>query len=149
MNPFLKYGSVVLLFLLLLQLIRPDLNASFQANGDLLQFHPANTSTVHLLQTACYDCHSNFTQYPWYAQIAPFSWWIASHVTVGRAEINFSDWGEIKPEWRPIFAKKCVSYLEDQRMPLASYAWLHREARLSENQRQELIQYFQQITKNP
>jgi len=45
-----------------------------------------------LVARACFDCHSNETEWPWYSNIAPVSWWTQNHVDEGRAELNFSEW---------------------------------------------------------
>ena len=37
-----------------------------------------------MLHSACYDCHSNETRWPWYSHIAPMSWLIAGDVKEGR-----------------------------------------------------------------
>ena len=43
--------------------------------------------------TACFDCHSNQTVWPWYSNIAPMSWLIQHDVNEGRQRLNFSTWG--------------------------------------------------------
>ena len=48
--------------------------------------------TRALAVQACYDCHSNETQWPWYARIAPISWVLAYDVIEGREALNFSEW---------------------------------------------------------
>ena len=45
-----------------------------------------------LAQRACFDCHSNETKWPWYSDVAPFSWVMKRHVEVGRSVMNFSEW---------------------------------------------------------
>ncbi|MCH5142043.1 heme-binding domain-containing protein, partial [Mammaliicoccus sciuri] len=44
----------------------------------------AEEGIMDILRTACYDCHSNETVYPWYSYIAPFSWTISKHVKEGK-----------------------------------------------------------------
>ncbi len=52
-----------------------------------------------LLNRSCTDCHSHRTAWPWYSQVAPVSWILASHVSEGRKHLNFSDWpGSHKPQ---------------------------------------------------
>src|ERR1700690_2763813 len=50
-----------------------------------------------LLRAACYDCHSNETKWPWYASVAPVSWWLENHVADGREHLNFSEWPRDNP----------------------------------------------------
>src|SRR5262249_25939676 len=52
------------------------------------------------LRRSCYDCHSNQTQWPWYAHVAPFSWAVARDIELGRRQLNFSDWGDYYPVTR-------------------------------------------------
>ena len=33
-----------------------------------------SAATRELARQACFDCHSNETEWPWYSNIAPFSW---------------------------------------------------------------------------
>ena len=47
-----------------------------------------------MIRSACYDCHSNETEYPWYSNVAPVSWIIGNHVEEGREYINFSTWAD-------------------------------------------------------
>ena len=39
--------------------------------------------------TACFDCHSNETEWPWYSNIAPMSWLVQRDVDEGRQHLNF------------------------------------------------------------
>ncbi|HEY5650870.1 MAG TPA: heme-binding domain-containing protein, partial [Acidimicrobiia bacterium] len=48
--------------------------------------------TRELAVAACFDCHSNETEWPWYSNIAPVSWALQRDVDEGREELNFSEW---------------------------------------------------------
>lgn len=48
--------------------------------------------TRAMFVTACADCHSNQTVYPWYSTIAPVSWLVAHDVKEGREHFNISTW---------------------------------------------------------
>ncbi len=43
-------------------------------------------------RTRCFACHSNLTEWPWYASVAPVSWLTQHDVEDGRAKLNFSEW---------------------------------------------------------
>ena len=45
----------------------------------------ASPATRALVVRACYGCHSNEVDWPWYANVAPVSWAIADHVDEGRS----------------------------------------------------------------
>jgi hypothetical protein len=51
-----------------------------------------NSKPAQVLVRACGDCHSNHTDWPWYSQVAPVSWWIVRYVRKGREKLEFSKW---------------------------------------------------------
>jgi hypothetical protein len=79
-----------------------------------------------LAVAACYDCHSNETQWPWYSYVAPMSWLVRRDVQTGRDELNFSDWGEDDGE-----ADDAAETILDGEMPPGRYTIMHSDARLS------------------
>ena len=87
---------------------------------------PAEVDAI--LRGACYDCHSNETRWPWYARVAPMSWFLSNHVEDGRREMNFSEW--------PVVDFEAV---QEGEMPLRSYKLLHPEARLTPEQVEILV----------
>ena len=101
---------------------------------------PAETKT--LIQNACYDCHSNETKYPFYSKIVPVSLWMKGHIEDGRKHLNFSDWGNYELERQQHKLEECVEMMENGEMPLPSYTLGHPEAKLSTEQRELLMEYF-------
>ncbi|HEU0243458.1 MAG TPA: heme-binding domain-containing protein [Candidatus Limnocylindrales bacterium] len=91
-------------------------------------------ATRGLVVTACFDCHSNETVWPWYSNIAPISWRLQNHVTEGREKLNFSEWGTGEQE-----TEKLAEVVQDGEMPPWDYLLTHPEARLSDADRQALI----------
>lgn len=51
----------------------------------------ASPETRQLMVDACYQCHSNLVEYPWYSDIAPMSWTVQHHIEEGRGAVNFSE----------------------------------------------------------
>jgi hypothetical protein len=90
--------------------------------------------TRDLARRACFDCHSNETEWPWYATFAPVSWMITAEVDEGRSALNFS---EFDRDWPT--ASKAAPTVEDGSMPPSDYRWLHDEARLTDEERADLI----------
>jgi hypothetical protein len=83
--------KVLLVVFIILQFFRIDkTNPPVDKNMDFLTIKktPENVST--LIKSACYDCHSNETIYPWYSNIQPFGWFLKDHIDEGRRELNFS-----------------------------------------------------------
>ena len=102
---------------------------------------PPSDEVIHILQVACYDCHSNETVYPWYTYVQPLGWWIKDHVEHGTKHLNFSVWGDYKEKRRVHKYDEIAEMVEDGSMPLGTYKPLHREARLTDAQRKLLIDW--------
>ena len=90
-------------------------------------------TTRDLAKRACFDCHSNETEWPAYASIAPVSWLVQRDVDEGRAVLNFSEWQRPQEE-----AAKASEELLEGEMPPAAYLWMHPHARLSPSDRDRL-----------
>jgi mono/diheme cytochrome c family protein len=94
--------------------------------------------TRELAARACYDCHSNETQWPWYSNVAPFSWLLQYDVVEGRRELNYSRMDQPQRE-----AANSAKEMQDGDMPPGLYPLAHPEARLSAAERDELIRGLQ------
>ncbi|NLE46347.1 MAG: heme-binding domain-containing protein [Chloroflexi bacterium] len=91
--------------------------------------------TRALAQRACFDCHSNETVWPFYSYIAPISLMLAEHVADGRDRLNFSEWDGRNEDFDDI-----AEVVTSGKMPLPTYLLLHPEARLSEAEKQGLLE---------
>lgn len=96
--------------------------------------------TRELVLGACYDCHSNRTDWPWYSYIAPASWLVTQDVHRGREALNFSLWPNFGEEGEAEVEDDLFEVVLEKEMPPRSYALLHSDARLSNSERQELVQ---------
>jgi len=85
---------------------------------------------VAVLDRACRDCHSNGTVWPWYTQIAPASWLMASGVAEGRRAVNFSEWASNKPDVQRTLLSASCQDVSTGKMP-GAWTLLHPETRLS------------------
>ena len=91
-----KIGLFLLAALVVMQFFRIDKSAPEVVQGDdFIALMQPSEEVEALLKSACYDCHSNQTVYPWYANVAPVSWWLQHHVDEGREHLNFSVWGNL------------------------------------------------------
>ena len=132
----------LLLVFIALQFIRPARNISATVqNADMItQFNtPANVAGV--LKTSCYDCHSNNTRYPWYANVQPMGWLLADHIKNGKTELNFNEFGSYSKRRQLSKLKSIAGSVKDGSMPLASYTWMHRDAKLSAEKRALIIDW--------
>jgi hypothetical protein len=92
------------------------------------------SETRELAQRACFDCHSNETEWPWYSYIAPISWRVTEHVRHGREHLNFSEWNRPNEDLEEI--KEMV---EEGKMPLWDYLLMHSDAKLSDEEKAALL----------
>ncbi len=90
--------------------------------------------TRALAADACFDCHSNLTDWPWYTNVAPMSWLVQRDVDQGRSTLNFTEWDRPQAEVDEVF-----EVISDGEMPPWNYTLTHRDARLSDAERRELI----------
>ncbi len=96
-----------------------------------------SSRTRELTARACFDCHSNEVEWPWYSNVAPLSWLVLGHVEDGRDELNFSEWG------REQEIDEIAESVIDDEMPPGYYALLNSKGRLSDAERDELIRGLQ------
>jgi len=113
---------------------RPETHFEEVTSDDMILDLEVAPEIAGLLKGACYDCHSNQPEYPWYASIAPVSWWIDEHMEHGRDELNFSKWATFSKRKRDHKLEEMVEEVEGGHMPLPSYTWMHSEARLNDEQ---------------
>lgn len=90
-------------------------------------------ATRALAKQACFDCHSNETEWPAYARIAPASWLVQYDVSEGRSALNFSEWQ--RPQKK---ASDAAEELREGEMPPAMYQLMHAHGRLSAADRDRL-----------
>jgi len=88
--------------------------------------------TRELAVRACFDCHSNETNWAWYSNVAPVSWLVQDHVDEGRDELNFSEW-HLGQE-----GDEAAETVRDGSMPTRDYLWIHPDARLSDKELEAL-----------
>jgi len=97
----------------------------------------ASDEVLSILKRSCYDCHSYNTKYPWYSNIAPISWYVKSHIKKGREIVNFSIWESYTKEKKIKILEKIPKAIVI-RMPMPTYLWLHKEAKLSKEDKRLL-----------
>lgn len=99
---------------------------------------PANVDAI--LTRSCRNCHSNETDWPWYAHVAPMSWGVISHVNEGRAHMNLSEWTHTAEEGADLLDSVCKEARRGT-MPIPSYTWVHRSAALSDADKKALCRW--------
>ncbi|MBV1925343.1 MAG: heme-binding domain-containing protein [Dokdonia sp.] len=137
-----RFFVVALVAFVIMQFVRPDKN---EGDSDYASVDAFLTETkpvpevAAVLTDTCFDCHSDQTRYPWYAEVAPVSYWLSDHVKDGKKHLNFSKWSEYSVKRKDHKLEEVVEMVEAREMPLDSYTWTHEEARLSDAQVEALI----------
>lgn len=135
----------ILVLLILIQFIRPDKNDSGDWTNDYTAAMQVPDQVKEIIKTSCADCHSNSTEYPWYSEIAPISWYLAGHVNKGKEHLNFSEWTAYNKDQKKHIIKDLKEELEDHKMPLKSYLLMHEDAKMTESQYKVLLDWVKTL----
>lgn len=131
---------ILLIALVAIQFIRPNKNnGGYDSIVEFEKETKPSTQVASLLKENCYDCHSNQSQYPWYSQIAPISFFMAEHIKEGKEELNLSNWKTYSLKKKDHKLEELIEMVEEHEMPLESYTWIHGDLR--EQDRSLLIQW--------
>jgi hypothetical protein len=79
--------------------------------------------------------------------VQPVGWYLENHINKGKEDLNFSEFGDYSVRKQQSKLKSMISQVEDGEMPLPSYTFIHREARLSENSKKRLVDYLKTLNK--
>lgn len=136
----------ILLFLLLafivIQFIHPARNKAEGAQPNYIgNKMPVPHDVQEVLRRACNDCHSNNTSYPWYSKLQPVDWWLTSHINDGKKHLNFDEYTHRSLRYQYHKMEEVVEQVENGEMPLESYTWIHKEAKLTAAEKELLINW--------
>lgn len=140
-----KIGLGIIVVLVLIQFYRPARNQSNDQSHHISTIYPEPENVRQLLRSACDDCHSNYTVYPWYANIQPVAMWLQHHVDEGKGELNFSEFATYRPRRQYHKLEEMIKMIDDKEMPMESYTLVHKDAILTAAQRSILTQWAQGI----
>ncbi len=141
-NPFQTIFLSLLIILIALQFFRPDKNQGILSTGeDLFSQVYVDDSIKALLETSCFDCHSNHTNYPWYGHLSPVSLFLNKHIVEGKKELNFSEWSNYTDKDKISKLVDIYDEVEGGDMPLESYLKIHKDAALSEHEKNLILSW--------
>jgi hypothetical protein len=144
----MKVIKIVLLGLLavlvIIQFIRPAWNKSeSESANEITKVLVVPDSVRTILHNACYDCHSNNTSYPWYSNIQPVAWYLANDIKKAKGQLNFDDFAGYPVRRQRGKLSAIADEVSDNGMPLPSYRLMHKNARLSQEEKAHLINWAQ------
>jgi len=135
--------AAIIFFVMVIQLIPSEQPKVIKNNpDDFLSTGNIPKDVAKMLHESCYNCHSNETVYPWYSAIAPVSWLVNSDVKEGREKLNFSNWTQLKASKKAKSLDKIAKEIRKGEMPLFIYPIMHKNARLSQQNRKRLSSWI-------
>ena len=139
---------VLFVGLVIIQVFHPAKNNDpATTTDDITKMYPISDSVATILHTACYDCHSNNTVYPWYNNIQPVAWWLDDHIKEGKHHVNFSEFGKYPLAKQAKKLRKCAREINEGEMPINFYLWIHTNARLSPREKDLLVNWLSDLSK--
>lgn len=137
---------ILLVAFVVIQFIPVDRNQSDNIpKTDFMLVNDVPSDIKDKLRVSCYDCHSNNTQYPWYNKVQPVAWFLEDHIKEGKAELNFSEWDSLSSRRQVSKLRSIIKQIESGEMPLDSYTLIHKDAKFSEAEKEEIISWITQL----
>lgn len=131
---------------LIAQFFGPDKNQSSleDIKPFLVETNPPKEVKA-ILETACFDCHSSNTHYPWYNNITPVNYWLADHVNNGKKHFNVSKWNNYSMKKKDHKLDELIEEVEANKMPLESYTFTHGDANLTNIQIKQVTEWAKNV----
>jgi hypothetical protein len=139
-------GVFLVVVLIGIQMIPNQRNSYTETNlEDFIITYDAPEEVESLLRPACYDCHSNQTNYPWYSSVQPIGLMLQNHINDGIDELNLSEFGQLSSRKRRMKIKSMVKEIEKGTMPLKSYKVLHPRLTFNEDEKMTIIDFLNSL----
>lgn len=134
----------LLVLFIFIQFWHPARNKSEQVMpNDIAKTVGVPSEVQGILEKSCYNCHSNNTDYPWYAYVQPLHWYLDDHIEKGKAELNFNEFNSYSSRRQMNKLRAIESSLKDDTMPLPSYTLLHSNAVLTKKEKVVLLGWLE------
>lgn len=147
MKKIVFYVLVILaLAFIVMQFFQPERPVVKVTEDHLFEQVRVSEDMQVILKTSCLDCHSDQTRYLWYHYIMPVGWMVNNHITEGRADLNLSQWGNMELLDQITALDKMCEEVEEDHMPLKSYLLIHRDAKLSDQQKAQLCDWTKKMS---
>ena len=136
---------VLLIAFVAIQFIRPAKNESTDQRNNIKTLYAVDAKVDAILTKACNDCHTNNTNYPWYASVQPVAWWLDDHIKEGKKHLNFDEYSTYNLRRQYHKMEEVVEQVKEKEMPLNSYTWVHSDAKLTDEERAVLTTWAQSV----
>ncbi|RXK48975.1 heme-binding domain-containing protein [Aquirufa rosea] len=138
-----KILLALIIILVGIQFIHQEKNESNDETYSISTKYLVPENVNQILKVACNDCHSNKSTYPWYSNFQPVGFFLTHHINDGKKHLNLSSFTKLPIAVQNHKLEEIVETVEEKEMPLESYTYfgLHKEANLSQEQREVLISW--------
>ena len=146
MKNWIKIIIIVVIILGGMQFFRPSKNfTEEEPMNDIANKYDVPMNTLMILYDGCYNCHSNYSKYPWYYNIQPVGWWMAGHIKKAKRHVNFSEFASYTPKESAKKFHEIYKVMDEKTMPLKSYRLQHKESRLTDKQYKNVADWAQKM----
>ena len=138
--------AIVLFIFIAIQFYQPALNVDKGQvyTTDFTQVYKMPIEVKAMLQTSCYDCHSNNTNYVWYDYVQPARTLVENHIKNAKQDLNFNEWGTYSNRKQERLLNSIKEQIETKQMPLSSYTIMHKKAKLNDEQIKVLTNWLKE-----
>lgn len=138
--------AIVLFIFIAIQFYQPALNVDKRQvyTTDFTQFYKMPVQVKAMIQTSCYDCHSNNTNYVWYDYIQPARALVENHIKNAKEDLNFNEWGTYTNRKQERLLNSIKEQIETKQMPLSSYTMMHKNTKLNDEQIKVLTNWLKE-----
>ena len=138
--------TIVLFIFIAIQFYQPALNVDKGQvyTTDFTQVYKMPIEVKAVLQTSCYDCHSNNTNYVWYDYVQPARTLVENHIKNAKQDLNFNEWGTYSNRKQERLLNSIKEQIETKQMPLSSYTIMHENAKLNDEQIKVLTNWLKE-----
>ena len=147
MKKVLKIILAIVLFIFIgMQFYQPALNVDKGQvyTTDFTQVYKMPIEVKAMLQTSCYDCHSNNTNYVWYDYVQPMRALVENHIKNAKEDLNFNEWDTYSNRKQERLLNSIKEQIETKQMPLSSYTLMHKDAKLNDEQIKVLTNWLKE-----
>lgn len=136
----------LLAILVVIQFIHPKKNKSEGPQPNYIgNVYAIPADVKPILEKACNDCHSNNTRYPWYTMLQPVHWWMEKHIKSGKKHINYDEYNNRPLRYQYHKMEETIEMVKEGEMPLKSYTWTHKDARLTDAEKAKITGWAQSV----
>lgn len=140
-----KIAIALLVVFVILQFFQTEKNNSNIKTNSIETVYSVPTQVKDILKTACNDCHTNNTEYPWYSNIQPVAWFLNKHVVDGKRHLNLDEFANYRLALQFHKLEEIDEVVSMDEMPLSSYTFIHSDAQLTKHQKDVLINWSKSL----